>query len=317
MHLLTVHGYGKFEVVPQFTGYTVVQISTLLGITLNGLAIGMLFFLIASGLSLIFGLMGVVNFAHGSLYMIGAYVGLLVFNQSGLFLAGLVLVPFLVAGIGVLMEYLTLRPLYDRDPIYQILLTFGLALVLDHTVRFIWGSNPRSFATPEWLAGMISIGSGGFPMYRVFVIIVGAVIGVGLYLFLKKTRFGLIVRAGTNNRDMVELSGINVKRAFTVVFAVGCGMAAIAGIAAGPMLSVHPDMGAEMIIEAFAVVVIGGLGSFRGSLVGGLIVGLFQAYGNYFLATFSSVLIFVLMVIVLLAQPYGLMGDPEMAEAHG
>mgnify|MGYP000394374895 CR=1 FL=1 len=306
----------KLEVLPRSTSTIVTQVATLLGITLNGLALGMLFFLIASGLSLIFGLMGVVNFAHGSLYMIGAYVGLVVFNQSGIFLVGLVLVPFLIAGIGVLMEYLTLRPLYGRDPIYQILLTFGLALVLDHTVRLIWGSNPRTFATPAWLSGMVSIGSGGFPIYRVFVIVAGAVIGVGLYLFLEETRFGLIVRAGTNNRDMVELSGINVKRAFTTVFAVGCGMAAVAGITAGPMLSVNPEMGAEMIIEAFAVVVIGGLGSFRGSLVGGLIVGLLQAYSNYFLPAFSSVLLFVLMVLVLLLQPYGLMGNPEMAEAE-
>jgi len=281
------------------------------GILTNGITIGMLFFLVASGLSLVFGLMGVVNFAHGSLYMIGAYVGLAVFDRSGLFLLALLVVPFVIAGLGVLMEYLTLRPLYDRDPIYQILLTFGIALVFDEAVTLIWGLNALSFSRPEWLSTTISLGAGQFPLYRVFVITLGAAVGTGLYLFLERTRFGLVVRAGTNNRDMVELCGINVKRAFTVVFAVGAGMAAVAGVAAGPMFSAYPEMGTEMIIEAFAVVVIGGLGSFRGSLVGALAVGLLQAFGNYFLVSFSSMLVFVLMIVVLLVRPHGLMGDPE------
>jgi branched-subunit amino acid ABC-type transport system permease component len=289
----------------------VTQASVLVGILANGIAIGMLFFLVASGLSLVFGLMGVVNFAHGSLYMIGAYVGLAVFDRSGLFLLALLVVPFLIAGLGVLMEYATLRPLYDRDPIYQILLTFGIALVFDEGVRLVWGLNALSFSQPGWLVGRIALPAGQFPFYRAFVIVLGAAVGAGLYLFLERTRFGLVVRAGTNNRDMVELCGINVKRAFTIVFAVGAGMAAVAGIAAGPMFSVYPEMGAEMIIEAFAVVVIGGLGSFRGSLVGALAVGLLQAFGNYFLVSFSSMLVFGLMIVVLLIRPHGLMGDPE------
>jgi urea ABC transporter permease protein UrtB len=282
-----------------------------LGILANGIAIGMLFFLVAAGLSLIFGLMGVINFAHGSLYMIGAYVGLVVFDRSDLFLLALLIVPFVIAGIGVVMEYCTLRPLYDRDPIYQILLTFGLALVFDEAVTLIWGLNALNFSRPAWLTGTVSLGAGQFPFYRVFVIVLGAVVGAGLYLFLERTRFGLVVRAGTNNRDMVELCGINVKRAFTVVFGVGAGMAAVAGVAAGPIFSVYPEMGTEMIIEAFAVVVIGGLGSFRGSLVGALAVGLLQAFGNYFLVNFSSMLVFALMIVVLLVRPHGLLGDPE------
>jgi branched-chain amino acid transport system permease protein len=223
----------------------------------------------------------------------------------------LLIVPFVIAGIGVVMEYCTLRPLYDRDPIYQILLTFGLALVFDEAVRLIWGLNALSFSRPAWLNGTVALGAGQFPFYRVFVIVLGAVVGAGLYLFLERTRFGLVVRAGTNNRDMVELCGINVKRAFTVVFGVGAGMAAVAGVAAGPIFSVYPDMGTEMIIEAFAVVVIGGLGSFRGSLVGALAVGLLQALGNYFLVNFSSMLVFALMIVVLLVRPHGLLGDPE------
>jgi branched-subunit amino acid ABC-type transport system permease component len=289
----------------------VTQASVLLGILANGIAVGMLFFLVASGLSLVFGLMGVVNFAHGSLYMIGGYVGLVVFDRSGLFLVALLVVPFIIAGIGVLMEFFTLRPLYDRDPIYQILLTFGIALVFDEAVTLVWGLNALSFSRPAWLTGTAALGAGQFPFYRVFVILLGAAVGVGLYLFLERTRFGLVVRAGTNNRDMVELCGINVKRAFTVVFAVGAGMAAVAGVAAGPMFSVYPEMGAEMIIEAFAVVVIGGLGSFRGSFVGALAVGLLQAFGNYYLVSFSSMLVFALMIVVLLVRPHGLMGDPE------
>ena len=287
------------------------QTTVVLGILANGVAIGMLFFLVASGLSLVFGLMGVVNFAHGSLYMIGAYVGLTVFDRSALFLFALLTVPFIIAGIGVVMEYFTLRPLYDRDPIYQILLTFGLALMFDEGVRVVWGLNSLSFGRPEWLAGAISLADGQFPRYRVFVILLGIVVSVGLYLFLERTRFGLVVRAGTNNRDMVELCGVNVKRALALVFAVGAGMAAVAGVAAGPLFSVCPAMGSEMIIEAFAVVVIGGLGSFRGSLVGALAVGLLQAFGNYYLVSFSSMLVFALMIVVLLVRPHGLLGDPE------
>jgi branched-chain amino acid transport system permease protein len=209
------------------------------------------------------------------------------------------------------MEYFTLRPLYDRDPIYQILLTFGIALVLDEGVRMIWGLNALDFGRPASLTGSFTLPGGQFPVYRLFVILLGAVVGLGLYLFLERTRFGLIVRAGTNNREMVELCGVNVKRAFTIVFAVGAGMAAVAGVAAGPMFSVYPAMGSEMIIEAFAVVVIGGLGSFRGSFVGALSVGLLDAFGNYYLASFSSMLVFVLMIVVLLIRPHGLMGDPE------
>lgn len=285
--------------------------TTVLGITLNGLALGMLLLLVAAGLSLIFGLMGVVNFAHGSLYMIGAYVGLAVFDRSGLFVLALLVAPFVVAAIGVLMEYTTLRRLYGRDPLYQILLTFGIALILDELVVLIWGPNAISFGTPALLGGSMSVAGANFPRYRLVVIGLGAVVAVAVYLFLERTRYGLVVRAGTNNRTMVEATGINVKRAFTVMFAVGAGMAAVGGVAAGPMLSVYPGMSLEMIIQAFVVVVIGGLGSFRGSVLGALLAGMVQAFGNFYIPSFSSILIFALMVAVLLVRPGGLLGDPE------
>lgn len=284
---------------------------TLIGIVLNGLAIGMLLLLVASGLSLIFGLMGVVNFAHGSLYMFGAYFGVALFNRTGVFLLALLLAPFLVAAIGVVMEYFTLRPLYGRDPLYQILLTFGIALILDELVILIWGPNALTFSAPGWLAGRFPVMGTSFPVYRLFVIALGAIVAVGLYIFLQRTRYGIVVRAGTDNRTMVEASGINVKRAFTTVFAVGAGMAAVGGIVAGPMLSVYPAMGLEMVIEAFVVVVIGGLGSFRGSVVGAILAGLVQSFGSFFVPSASSVIIFMLMVIVLLVRPSGLFGDPE------
>ena len=286
--------------------------SVLVGLTLNGIAIGMLLLLVASGLSLIFGLMGVVNFAHGSLYMFGAYFGLVLFDRTGVFLAALLLAPFLVAGIGVLMEYLTLRPLYGRDPLYQILLTFGIALILDEVVILVWGPNALNFAGPSWLTGAFTIAGAVLPLYRVFVICLGAVVAVGLYLFLQRTRYGLVVRAGTANRTMVEANGINVKRAFTIMFAVGAGMAALGGVVAGPMLSVYPAMGLDMVIEAFVVVVIGGLGSFRGSVVGALLAGLAQAFGSFYIPSLSSIIIFTLMIVVLLVRPGGLFGDPEV-----
>lgn len=283
-------------------------VSTLIGVALNGLAVGMLFLLVASGLSLIFGLMGVVNFAHGSLFMIGAYVGLVVFQQSGVFLLALIVAPFVVAAIGVLMEYLTLRPLYGSDPLYQILLTFGIALILDELVVLVWGPNALSFPTPSWAQGVLDVAGASFPAYRVFVIALGAVVAVGVYLFLQRTRYGLVVRAGTDNRAMVEASGINVKRAFTIMFAVGAAMAAVGGVAAGPMMAAYPAMGTEMVIEAFVVVVIGGLGSFRGSIVGALLAGLVQAFGNFYVPSVSSIIIFALMVVVLLVRPAGLFG---------
>lgn len=286
--------------------------SVLVGLTLNGIAIGMLLLLVASGLSLIFGLMGVVNFAHGSLYMFGAYFGLVLFDRTGVFVVALLVAPFLVAGIGVLMEYLTLRPLYGRDPLYQILLTFGIALILDEVVILVWGPNALNFAGPSWLTGVFSVAGAALPIYRVFVICLGAVVAVGLYLFLQRTRYGLVVRAGTANRTMVEANGINVKRAFTIMFAVGAGMAAVGGVVAGPMLSVYPAMGLDMVIEAFVVVVIGGLGSFRGSVVGALLAGLAQAFGSFYVPSFSSIIIFTLMIVVLLVRPSGLFGDPEV-----
>ncbi len=283
-------------------------ISTLIGIVLNGVAIGMLLLLVASGLSLIFGLMGVVNFAHGSLFMIGAYAGLVLFDASGVFLLALLVAPFLVAGIGIVMEYLTLRPLYGRDPLYQILLTFGIALILDEAVVLIWGPNALSFPTPAWATGILDVAGAAFPAYRLFVIAVGAVVAVAVYLFLQRTRYGLVVRAGTDNRTMVEASGINVKRAFTIMFAVGAGMAAVGGVVAGPMMAAYPAMGTDMVIEAFVVVVIGGLGSFRGSIVGALLAGLAQSFGNFYVPAASSVIIFVLMVVVLVVRPAGLFG---------
>jgi len=284
------------------------SVSTLTGIGLNGVSLGMLFLLVAAGLSLIFGLMGVVNFAHGSLFMVGAYAGLVLFERSGVFLLGLLLAPFIVAAIGVVMEYLTLRPLYGRDPLYQILLTFGIALILDELVVLIWGPNALSFQTPDWATGILDVFGASFPAYRVFVIVLGAAVAVAVYLFLQRTRYGLVVRAGTNNRTMVEASGINVKRAFTIMFAVGAGMAAVGGVAAGPMMSAYPSMGLEMVINAFVVVVIGGLGSFRGSIVAALLAGLAQSFGNFYVPSFSSIIIFVLMVVVLLIRPAGLFG---------
>ncbi|MFB6171739.1 MAG: branched-chain amino acid ABC transporter permease [Haloarculaceae archaeon] len=289
-------------------------ITTILGIALNGLALGMLLLLVASGLSLIFGLMGVVNFAHGSLYMIGAYVGLALFDRTGAFVLALIAAPFVVAGIGALMEYTTLRRLYGRDPLYQILLTFGVALVLDELVKVVWGPNAHNFDAPAWLAGTFHLAGSNFPRYRMFVIVLGVVVAIAVYLFLSRTRYGLVVRAGTNNRTMVEASGINVRQAFTIMFAVGAGMAAVGGVAAGPMLSVFPGMSFQMVIQAFVVVVIGGLGSFRGSILGALLAGFAQAFGNFYVPSLSSIIIFAVMVVVLLVRPGGLLGDPEVGE---
>ncbi|MFC4540368.1 branched-chain amino acid ABC transporter permease [Halosolutus amylolyticus] len=287
--------------------------ATIVSLLLNGLAFGMLYFLFASGLSLVFGLMGVVNFAHGALYMMGAYIGLLIYQQTfgtGLFIVAFLIAPFAVMGISMLIERFTLRHLYDVDILYQVLLTFGLAVILEGAFRLVFGPVTLSFPTPGLLKGSISFGGVIFPYYRLFVIIVGAIVAVALYLFLERTRYGLIARAGMMNRDMVEANGINIDRAYTFMFGIGGFLAGLSGIMAAPMFGVFPTMGHDLILLGFVIVVIGGLGSYKGSIVGALVVALAETYGNFFAPEIASVTLFALMVLVLLFKPSGMFGKP-------
>jgi len=283
-------------------------------IILNGLSRAMLLFVIAAGLSLIFGLMGVVNFAHGVMYALGGYVGVMVVGVFQSFWVALLLSPIIIALVGIAIEYGTIRPLYGRDPIYSVLLTFGLTIVIEEGIFLIWGPGPRQFTAPEFLQGPIELFGTFYPRYRLFVIVFGIVVAISLWLFLQRTRIGMIVRAGNLDSQMVEAMGINVRRVFTGVFAIGIGLAAMGGVIAGPVFSVYPTMGTAILIDAFIVVVVGGLGSIRGSLVGALIVGISKSVGATYISDYVSLLLFVLMIAVLVVRPYGIFGQPGLLE---
>lgn len=285
-----------------------VSVSQITFLVVNGIALGMVLLLISAGLSLIFGLMGVINFAHGALFGLGAYIGLTLYDAQFSFVLALIVAPFLVAGLGVLIEVVSIRPLYDRDPLYQILLTFGIALVLDELIVLHWGPNAKSFGTPEWLTGTVTLLDVIVPNYRVFLIVVGSVTALAIYLFLERTDLGMVVRAGTMDSEMVQALGINVRRAFTIMFAIGTALAAFGGVMSAPLLGVYPGISTEIIIDAFIVVVIGGLGSFRGAVVGALVVGLAQIFGQFYIPKFAPFIIFAVMAGTLLLKPEGLFG---------
>lgn len=282
--------------------------STYLFLFFNALSQTLLLFLIASGLTLVFGLMGVVNFAHGAFYALGGYFGVAIVGFSEIFWVGLLLAPICVGIVGMLIEYFTFKPLYGDDPIIQVLLTFGLAIVIEQVVMLIWGVNSISLPGPKMLAGPVPLLGIEYPAYRLFVIVIGSVVALGLYLLIEHTRYGLIIRAGTLDDEMVQTLGINIDRVFTVMFGLGVALAGIGGVVAGPLTSVYPAMGIEMIILAFIVVVVGGIGSLTGSLVGALIVGTVTTVGGFYADQIVNPLLFGILILTLLVRPTGIFG---------
>lgn len=280
---------------------------------LNGVTIGIVYVLIAAGLSIIFGVMDVVNFAHGELFALGAYFGLsaaMSLGGEGFWLA-LVVAPLVVGVLGMVIERYTIRPLYERNPLYQILLTFGLVLILADLIVLVWGSAPRSFETPAMLNQSVALGPIDYSLYSLFIIGLGTALAVGVWWALNNTRFGLIIRAGAQDRTMVRNLGIDIDRYYTLVFGVGAALAGIAGVILGGYQSVSPSMGQSVIIPAFVIVVLGGLGSFRGAVVGGLFVGIVQTFARTFVPPLEGVIIYTLMIAVLLVRPSGLFGGPQ------
>lgn len=277
-------------------------------LTLQGLTIGLLWFLIASGLSLIFGLMGVLNFAHGGFYMLGTYGALTIYLVTGNFAAALVGGVAVGALLGVLVEMLAIRPLYGR-PLFQVLMTLGLILIFDEAVEAIWGPYPLAFSAPSLLEGTITVFDRPFPTYRLFIIAVGLLVFAAVQLFLNRTRLGIIVRAGVEDRDMVQALGIDIRRVFTGVFALGGALAALGGAVAGPFEGAHPQLAAENLLPAFIVVVVGGLGSFTGSLVAAILVGLTQSFVGYYAPNLALAVNIGIMATVLVLRPQGLLGE--------
>jgi branched-chain amino acid transport system permease protein len=276
---------------------------------LNGIALGVLYLLIASGLSVIFGMTDIINFSHGAFYALGAYFGLTVIDATGSFWIALLIAPVAMGVFGAIVERLTLHRLYDRDPLYHIILTFGFLLIITESIQTIWGPDPQQFVTPEILIGATSLGPIVYPTYRLFLIGLGAVLAVALWALFTFTNFGLIIRSGAQDAGAVRLMGVDVSNYFTLVFALGSVLAGVAGVLAGPYLNVMPSMGDQIIITAFIVVIVGGLGSLKGSVVAALGIGLAQTLGSVFVPQLTGFTIFLLMVGVLLVRPQGIFGE--------
>ena len=275
---------------------------------LNGLSWGMLLFLIAVGLTTVFGVLGVLNFAHGSFFMLGAYLCMQIMHVLPAFWSGLLLAPLLVAALGVVMERFLLRRVYGRDITFQILLTYAILLVLDDAVRLIWGPAYHVVEAPDLLAGVFPLFGNTYPVYRIFLVVMGPAIGIGLWFFFRYSRWGRIIRAAASNREMAEGVGIRVPLLFTSVFAFGSWLAALGGALAAPHQSLAPAMGEKIIIESFIVVVAGGMGSFAGAFIGALVLGLAEAFGTVFLGRTQMAVPYIILAAVLLFRPYGLFG---------
>jgi len=281
--------------------------SLILSQIVNGLVLGFLYVLIAIGLSIIFGMLGIVNFAHGAFFALGAYFALTLRNELGdvwIFLA-----PLCVAVVGMGIEVTLMRRIYGKEPLLGLLITFGLALLIEEIIRTVWGTVGHPFNAPAALSGFIEYGPILVTRYRVAVLVITVVILLGLWLFLRRTPYGRIIRAGSRDAEMVSMLGINLKRVFTLVFGLGTALAGVAGVLAAPLWSVVPSMSAGAIMPAFVVVTIGGLGSFAGAVVSGLLVGVSVALTIQFWPAAATAVMYVLMVLVLLVRPRGLLGE--------
>jgi branched-chain amino acid transport system permease protein len=278
----------------------------------SGVALGAVFVMLALGLSIIFGMLGIVNFAHGNVFMVGAYAGVFVMERTGSFWAALLLGPLLVGALGLIVERFLIRPLAGRPPDDALLLTFGLGYVLVEGVRILFGSDGLPFATPEELSGVADLGVGFFPIYRIFVIGVVALVLVALWVGLERTKIGLIVRAGARDPEILRVLGVDIERLWLWVFGLGIALAALGGVLAAPMRSVNPEMGNVVLSEAFAVTVIGGMGSLLGSVVAGLLVGIVVSMTALLAPEMASIAMFAFMALVLLVRPQGLFGKPGL-----
>ena len=285
------------------------SLASLLILFLNGLTNGMLLFLISVGLSLIFGVMNILNFAHGSFYMLGVYLTFFVVVQLQLpFIISLIIAPILVAIIGGVIEIVLLRKIYHKDTSFQLLLTFTLVLIINDLVRLFWGSAPLTVDVPKFLNNSITLWEGTYPTYNLFIITISPIIGLLLWLLLTQTRFGKIIRAASQDPTMTGLLGINVPQLFTFVFMIGVWLSGIAGVLASPLRTVNPAIAEQVIIDSFMVVVIGGLDSLIGSLITALIIGQMNAFGILIFPQAQIAFPFILMALVLLFRPQGLLG---------
>jgi len=291
-----------------------VSIDAVLTQLLMGLTVGVNLVLVATGLTLVFGMMGVINFAHSALFMLGAYVGLVATTHLGSFWLGLLIAPPAIGLLGSAMERWLLRPLRERYPLSHLLpllLTFGLSLFFEGSAKIIWGADIVSLDKPALLGGAVSLGRITFPTYWLFALVAATVLAAAVWLVVERTSLGLAIRAATQDPTMAAVLGVNVQRLNTIVFALGSGLAAAAGVILGTMTSLSPQMGAGIVLDAFIAIVIGGLGSFTGAIVGSLLLGQVQSFGVALLPAFHTPLVFLVMAVVLVLRPSGLFGAAE------
>ncbi|ADP96863.1 ABC transporter permease [Marinobacter adhaerens] len=274
---------------------------------INGLQYGLLLFLIASGLTLVLGVMGILNLAHGSLYMVGAYLMWYFVGVTGSFTVSAILSAVIALALGILIERLLIQRLYKRNHLDQVLLTIGMIFVFNSVQSILWGNDPYGVSVPEALSGSVPFtDNSSYPVYRIFAALICIAIAAALYLVVSKTRLGMLIRAGESNREMVEALGVNIKSLYTIVFAIGVMLAAISGIIAAPMRSIVPGMGESVLITCFVVVVIGGMGSIKGAFVSALWVGVITTFAAVLTPTMSNMVIYLFMILVLLVKPQGL-----------
>ncbi len=286
-----------------------IPLQAFLGQLLLGLVNGAFYALLSLGLAVIFGLLGIVNFAHGALYMLGAFAAWIMLDQLGInYWAALILAPLVVGVIGVVIERLFLRHLYKLDEIYGLLLTFGLTLIAEGIFRELYGVSGQSYPVPELLSGATNLGFMVLPNYRAWVVLASLVVCLGTWYLIERTRLGAYLRAGTENAQLVQAFGINVPMMVMLTYGAGAALAALAGVLAAPIIQVNPLMGSNLIIIVFAVVVIGGMGSILGSVITGLGLGLVEGMTRVFYPEASSIVVFVVMVLVLMVRPAGLFG---------
>ncbi|WP_244913977.1 branched-chain amino acid ABC transporter permease, partial [Methylobacterium frigidaeris] len=274
----------------------------------TGVALGAIYVLVGIGLSLIFGLMNVVNFAHGAFFMMGAYVGVFLYGYTGSFWLSLVAAPLAMGLLGLAVERVLVRPLYGRGIDDPLLLTFGLSYVMIEAVRIAFGLTGLPFGAPPELRGAVDLGIGYFPLYRLFLIVFAGIVVGALWLFIERTSFGLVIRAGARDPQIVQVLGIRISRVWLAIFGLGCALAGLAGILAAPLQGVTPEMGIPVLAEAFVVTVVGGMGSLAGAVLAGLIVGIVVAMTSLIAPDMTKMAIFALMALVLLVRPRGLLG---------
>ncbi len=294
---------------------------------LNGVQFGILLFLLAAGLTLTFGIMDLVNLAHGSMYMLGAFVGATIYLWTGSFVAAVLFGVPIVAGIGILVEVTTLKTLYQRHHLDQVLATFGLILFFNELVQIVWPLDGLTVPFPSYLSSTVNLIFGiEYSVYRLMIIVAGIIVAIGMWVLVSKTKLGMLIRAGASDRDMIDALGINIRLLFTLVFGIGTALSALAGILMAPILGANSGMGEQIIIVAFVVIVIGGIGSIRGSFIAAMITGMIDTLGRSFLdvilaffinvsaaeaaaPAISSMLIYIFMAAILFFKPKGLFGN--------